>query len=211
MRMRQWGRILFLAGAAAGAVALQVNTHAEVHNGGVDCTNWNGVYNLAGASANDRSLAPPDQDTIEIKQTSCAGVMMTVSLKGERVTLDAKMSGSSKRRMITIGSRSYEIYGSWIDGYGQNWLVQLKPDPIRPTVPYSVREYLLTSFHSVIAQDTIHDFHNMVPLATFDHEARRGQQKVQDVVDARSVYLLPVEGNSRGVGLRGGAGNGRHR
>src|SRR5262249_14284110 len=148
-RIRQWGRFLFLAGAAVGAVALQVTTHAEIHNGGVDCTNWNGVYNLAGASANDHSLTPPAQDTIEIKQTDCHSVLMTVTLKGQRVDLDAKMAGSSRRQTVSIGGRIYDVYGSWVDGYGQNWIIKLTPDPVRPSVPYSLHEYLLTSFHSI--------------------------------------------------------------
>jgi len=196
MRFRRWGRFLFLSGAAVGAVALQIGTHAEVHNGGVDCTNWNGVYKLGGSTTNNPSLGAPDGDTIEIKQTSCAGVEMTLTLKGQRTTLDARMAGSSRRRMITIGGRNYEIYGSWVDGYGQNWYVKLTPDPARPEVPSSIREYLLTSFHSIIAQHTIHDPHNLIPLATFDRDARRGQQKINDVVDARAVYFLPVERSS---------------
>jgi hypothetical protein len=199
MRMRDWARFIFLIGAAAGAVALQVTTHAEIHNGGVDCTNWNGLYNLAGASANDRSLTPPDQDTIDIKQTDCHSVTMTATLKGQRVELDVKMAGSSKRQTVTIGGRSYDVYGSWVDGYGQNWIIKLTPDPVRPSVPYSLHEYLLTSFHSIISQDTIHDFHNMVPLATFDREGRGGKTKVNDIVDGRAVYLLPVDSSgSRG-------------
>ncbi len=192
MRIRHWGTALILAVASLAAFAVQ--GRAEIHNGGVDCTNWNGVYKLVGSSAKDRSLLPPANDTIEIKQDSCGGCDMLVNIGGEQCLIEARTNNSRNRRPMTVKGRSSIVYASWVDGYGKNWYVSLTPDPLRPNVPYSVREFSLTSFHTVTMLATIHNPHKLIPLATFSQTGgrTRGGQKIQDVVDARAVYLLPV-------------------
>ena len=46
MRITRWGGVALAAAAALAALAGR--SRAEIHNGGVDCTNWNGTYRLAG-------------------------------------------------------------------------------------------------------------------------------------------------------------------
>jgi hypothetical protein len=203
LRIERWGKTVCFT--TLGLAALASRTGAEIHNGGVDCTNWNGTYRLASASATQAALIPPANDTITIRQESCGGVDMDVTIAGERYTIMARTIDRLNRRSMLIKGRPTRVYANWVDGYGKNWTVSLTPDPLRPGVPYSVREYLLTSFHTVVVQATIHDPRNQIPLATFP-EGRRDRQrgaKVRDVVDGRAVYLMPVGSGEVSVQLRG--------
>jgi hypothetical protein len=195
MRINRRGVIV--SGAAAGLAGLAVQARAEIHNGGVDVTNWNGTYELSGSSASNAALMPPDKEPIVIRQDAPNGVDMDVTIGGERCTIQARTNGSQNRRRMSIKGVYVTVYATWVDGYGKNWEVHLTPDPLRPNVPYSVRQFLLTSFHTVIVQAAIHDPRNQVPLATFpDHAGKKGGSKVRDLVDARAVYMMPV-GDSR--------------
>jgi hypothetical protein len=185
--MKRYIGILLLA--AAGVAMTTVMTRAEIHNGGVDCTNWNGVYNLAGASARDPALLQRAGDTIVVKQSSCNAVQFETNIGGDRCAIDARVNGS--RRSVSANGHVVTLWGSWVDGYGKNWIITLTPDPARPYVRHSVREYLLTSFHSIIVQASIQDGNDLVPLATFGDGGPRGS-KMREHVDARAVYLLPV-------------------
>ena len=133
------------------------------------------------------------------------GVDMDVTIAGERYTVMARTTDRLNRHSMTIRGRSTRVYANWVDGYGKNWTVSLTPDPLRPTVPYSVREYLLTSFHTVVVQATIHDSRNQIPLSTFPRGPRDRERgaKIRDVVDARAVYLMPVGSGEVSVQLRG--------
>jgi hypothetical protein len=197
MRIRGSGLLILAAAGVAALAGLAGRSYAIVHNGGVDCTNWNGTYVLAGASAKESRLVPPRGDTITIRQNSCAGVDLGVTIGGQRYVLAAHTNDSQNDRVLTIRGRPTRVHATWVDGYGKNWMVSLTPDPMTPTVPYSVREYLLTSLQTVTVADTIRDPHNQVPLATFPATAggkkEAGGRKIQEVVGARAVYLLPVK------------------
>src|SRR5262249_43740421 len=143
MRIRR-SSLLFLAAAGAASLAgFAGRSHAIIHNGGIDCTNWNGTYALAEASSKEKHLLPADGDTIQVRQNSCAGVTLEVTVGGERYVLAAHTNDSQNDRVFSIHGRSTRLHATWIDGYGKNWVVSLTPDPLRPGVPYSVREYLL--------------------------------------------------------------------
>src|SRR5437762_26628 len=68
MRITRWGGVALAAAAALAALAGR--SRAEIHNGGVDCTNWNGTYHMLGSYTKDPSLAPKDHDPIKIRQTA---------------------------------------------------------------------------------------------------------------------------------------------
>ena len=186
--MRRYLALLLLAGAGLAIAA--TSTRAEIHNGGVDCTNWNGTYRLAGTYSRAAGLAPPHGDTIVVRQSSCSGLQLEATVAGERCTIDARMNGS--RRSMSVHGQYCAVWGSWVDGYGKNWIITLTPDPLRPHVPHSVREYLLTSFHTILVQDSIQNPNDLVPLATFGEGGPR-EGKMREHVDSRSAYLLPVE------------------
>jgi len=193
MRITRWGGVALATAAALAALAGR--SRAEIHNGGVDCTNWNGTYNMLGSYTKDPSLAPKDHDPIKIRQTACNGVDMEVNIGGEHTTIIARTNDSDNNRSMTVHGHYVRIYSSWVDGYGKNWTVSLIPDPLRPNARHSRREFLLTSFHTVIEQATIHDPSNLVPLATFGGSAggrHGGGEKIHDVVDSRTVYAMAV-------------------
>lgn len=184
-----------LSAAVLGVAVLAGRTSAEIHDGGVNVTDWNGTYHLVGASSNNPSLLPNDKDPLEIRMNAPNATDIEVTIGGERTTIRARTNASENRHYMTIKGRQVKIYSSWVDGYGKNRTITLTPDPLRPGVPYSVREFLLTSSHAVILEALVRDPRNQVPLATFGGDPggrRRGGTKVKDVVDARAVYMMPV-------------------
>jgi len=200
MRIIRWVGIAIAA--AAGLAALAGRTRAEIHNGGVDCTNWNGTYSMLGSYAKDPALAPRGREALKIHQTACNGVDMETTIGGEHVTIIARTNDRDNNRSMSIRGRTVRVYATWVDGYGRNWEVALIPDPLRPNVRYSRREFLLTSYHTVIEQATIHDPSHLEPLATFGGNPGGrggGGEKIHDIVDARTVYAMPVNEEENGT------------
>src|SRR5438270_2976375 len=102
MRIRRSSLLILAAAGAASLAGMAGRSHAIIHNGGVDCTNWNGTYALAGGSAKEKHLLPADGDTIQIRQNSCAGVDMEVGIGGERYNLSAHTNDSQNDRVLSI-------------------------------------------------------------------------------------------------------------
>src|SRR5438874_2144085 len=100
MRIRRSSLFILAAAGAASLAGMAGRSHAIVHNGGVDCTNWNGTYVLAGASSKENRLLPAEGDTINIRQNSCAGVDLEVTIGGERYALAAHTNDSQNDRVL---------------------------------------------------------------------------------------------------------------
>ena len=60
--INRWGKTVLFT--TLGLAALASRTGAEIHDGGVDCTNWRRQLRLASASATQAALIPPANDTI---------------------------------------------------------------------------------------------------------------------------------------------------
>ena len=115
---------------------------------------------------------------------------LETTLAGERCTIDAKVNGS--RRSMSVHGQYPRSGAAGLMATARTGSSPSRRIRCARTVPHSVREYLLTSFHTILVQDSIQNPNDLVPLATFGEGGPR-EGKMREHVHCRSAYLLPVE------------------